>query len=66
MMTRYQAEAWKALRADAWQEITVHYPEVAAALTALKTEFQTTSLPRDEIQKFADAWRARPENQRNS
>lgn len=59
-----QADDWKAARADAWKEISAHYPGVAAAIQALKAEFSTATLPREEIQKYADAWRARPENTR--
>lgn len=57
-----QADDWKTVRADAWKEISAHHPDAAEAIKALRAEFHTSALPREEIQKYADAWRARPEN----
>lgn len=57
-----KADDWQVTRADAWKEITTHHPGVANAIKALKAEFHTATLPREEIQKYADTWRARPEN----
>lgn len=54
-----QADDWKAMRADAWKEISTHHPDVARAITALKAEFSTATLRPVEIRQFAEAWRAR-------
>lgn len=63
---RYELGAadWAKVRADAWKEISAHHQDLAVALVALRAEFPISTLPSDEIRKFAAAWRARPENQR--